>query len=126
MATEYFIRRGPPWRGAEETYEVTKFDGRDSPSATYHVWRVEDPPLLDMDTVRSLRCDCPSGTHHHSDEVVCKHRRWASQWTQLDPARTYVVQVLGPRDDGTFVDCGMTGGLVEELTGADPQARASA
>lgn len=98
----YLIRRGAPWRGAPETYEVGKVDGSVL-ERVYRVWRAQDG---------SLQCDCPSGVHHPSDVVVCKHRRWVSA---IEGAGPWTVDVAGPRDDGRPVGAGLEACVLEEL-----------
>jgi len=98
----YLIRRGAPWHGAPETYEVGKLEGV-TLMTVYRVWRAQDG---------SLQCECPSGVHHHSDVVVCKHRRWVSG---IEGDGPWLIEVAGKRDDGHLVDAGLEADVLEEI-----------
>lgn len=101
----YLIRSGVPWHGAAETYEVGKLENG-SLVGVYRVWRAEDG---------SLQCDCPSGIHHPSDSVVCKHRRWVAAGAGEPP---WTVEVASARDEGRFVDLGLGVHVLEEAVAA--------
>jgi hypothetical protein len=104
----YLVRDGEPWQGAPETYEVGKVE-EGAVVGVYHVWR---------DPEGRLMCDCPSGIHHPSDEVVCKHRRWVAEGLAAARERPWVLEVASARDDGRLADLGLEAYLLEEMVAA--------
>lgn len=82
--TEYLIKPARRlWQGTRETYEVHKFDGKELPTDTYHVFRRDDG---------SLGCSCPAGSHHVTG---CKHMAWVGKWLEMPDGKVYSVSPEG-------------------------------